>query len=210
VPAPPTQPPHTEPHLLQWPTTTRPCCCFPSTTRQVLLAARTRAPGARAQGPDSALRERDRAHFFLRVVVHRGGAGADAVSHLHLVDLIGTAPMDDAPHSVSSGNSNSNSSSSVGAWRHLPEEDRVARRDHALQLQALTKVRWRQVVWCGRPHFSPSPTFLALSPQVLAEMKHLAAAGAGAGAGGRQSSPLLLAPAAAGAKVRSEVLCRPP
>ena len=34
-------------------------------------------------------------------------------------------------------------------------------------------------------------------------MKHLAAAGAGAGAGGRQSSPLLLAPAAAGAKMTS-------
>ena len=134
---------------------------------QVLLAARSRAPGARAHAPDAAVRERDRAHFFLRVLLHRPGPGT--ISHLHLVDLIGTAPMDDAPPggggtgTGTGSGSGSGTGAGAGAWRHLPEEDRVARRDHALQLQALGKVRMCASV-CVACVYASAATITSSSP----------------------------------------------
>jgi len=110
----------------------------------VVAAARSRAPGCALRPADgnnsSSTRtsEAARGHFFVRVLVHRShihpqdkelqssssiGSNpnlADLLSHLHIVDLLGHATPDLDPQ-----------------YQRLSEPDRVARREQALQLQAL-------------------------------------------------------------------------
>jgi hypothetical protein len=89
---------------------------------QVLLTARERAFGAGLQTPGL---NRDKAHFFLRILIHKADndrIGCGSLSYLHIVDLIGTTTIDDI------------------AFNNLPEENRITKRDGALQLQTLCKV----------------------------------------------------------------------
>jgi len=109
----------------------------------VVAAARERSAGVHTHGrapvgkkaPAVGASEAQRGHFFLRVVVHRESTRdlsrtsslsqntpASLLSHLHVVDLLGTAPPEADPQ-----------------FARLPEADRIARREHALQLQAFTR-----------------------------------------------------------------------
>ena len=76
--------------------------------------------------------ESTRGHFFLRVVIHRPSPkgvgvtideGQPLMSHIHFVDLIGTAPTDADPQ-----------------YQRMRENDKIARRSTSLQLQALVRV----------------------------------------------------------------------
>jgi hypothetical protein len=62
---------------------------------QVLSIIRSRAPGVLPSDGSNALGDSDRAHFFLRIVIHRrktkGNEGmiGGTLSHLHICDLLG-------------------------------------------------------------------------------------------------------------------------
>ena len=108
----------------------------------VVAAARARCPGVHTMGRPTkgnkmfVQSEAQRAHFFLRVIVHREGVRdlsrssslspqepASLLSHLHVVDLLGIASPEADPQ-----------------FSRLSESDRIARREHALQMQAFARI----------------------------------------------------------------------
>lgn len=119
-------------------------CPSLSVALDVIRSARERATGVECSSRTQQQREEDRAHFFLRAVVHqsrRGDRPGEGVSGSLVVCDLGRY----LPSTVSSAPSHSSfvvgAASTTGPdFGRLAETDRIHRRVLALHLQTLTKV----------------------------------------------------------------------
>eukprot|EP01034_Spumella_vulgaris_P021689 gene21689-27731_t len=107
-----------------------------ATALEVLNEARRRAPGALAHDPNIRLSEKDRCHFFLRIILHTADSASNlggetdnifgdsgSLSTLLIADLLGTANTDDDR-----------------SFHLMNEEEKVQVRANNQQLSSLFKV----------------------------------------------------------------------
>lgn len=131
-------------------------CPTIETALKTVSSARATCPGVLAK-PNrfGSVMEADRAHFFLRVIIHRASAGVTSdigrVSHLHVADLIGTAPTEGP------------------AFSSLHEDDQAMRREFSTQLGSFT----RMILDLGGQTWQQRPTRLTqiLAPVVTGNAK---------------------------------------
>ena len=151
-----------------------------STACRILHESRARASGCLTQEPGQPpVSERERGHFFMRVLLHDqpvGSAnGTGTVSYMYIVDVAGMVSVDS------------------NTFQRLPEEEKIAARANNLQLQCLFKVlremRTLSTAAQQNPLF-PAETALTAVP-----------AGASTTAAHRRTSPHPAAATTAGASI---------
>ena len=100
-------------------------CMDIKTALQVLYSARAKCEGVEAIDPYNNLTDSKRAHFFLRITLYMPNEDDDRigkVSHIHMVDLIGTSPIENR------------------SFNELSEDDKECRREVSSQHAALAKI----------------------------------------------------------------------
>lgn len=121
-------------------------CSVISIAKEVISTIRNRSNGIKMHGGAKPMHERDRAHFFLRIIVHQQKGKETMMSSVCIADLIGSSSSESSGH------------------HHFDEIDRIHRREVSLQLQSLAKVL-KEMKILNRRSIEPSP-YLEKTPSL--------------------------------------------